>query len=637
MLSVSVRHPDTGVVLITRKTPITAKIIKQLLARDLEILFAEPIAGAMLNEAVEDVAQIFSMVEDIISTKGQTIQSAVSTYQEMGQVKELQGMVKKRMKDIVHLFNPRAADAMVELNNHHPNTAHHSIITGFNVMGIAKELGWDEDKTLGAVMAAMQHDIGKIKVKLDTLEWPGRLDKKQWGEIQLHSLFGGRLLYNNDELDLPVMVALTHHEWYSAVPGKGYGGFSRFRGYLKKGMKIDINAYLKTSTKSDLEVMQVSAMADMVSALEEIRSYKGALAPFKVLVIMNSDAQMGHFNPEQYRAWHAVYRRKTDAFLPEGLRVALPREKEIKVFEPGKIRKLVKPLELLTYGQMDRLGIIPNLLSRGLDVDRMRRRGGLLLARLRRLEGEDGSLGRLLTPEALKKNRINPVRTSMPRERQLIVLEAFTRSLSYENLEKLDLLYVLKQKRFDLGLIKKNDGIRISRLDGRGVAIKAKKMEKFGINPVRPFQVRLPGYEDRLSLADLNKIGYSNEELKKMRLLPLVEKSRNGASISLLKKKGMRITSQDLASAKIDPEKRIFYDIIVVKPISQIRAEFAIVREGDELADIEKGHRANTLDVIQKYLYDNIGIVEMDFADLLDIPQQLDSVKMGDHWLPDDA
>ncbi len=67
-----------------------------------------------------------------------------------------------------------------------------------------------------------------------------------------------------------------------------------------------------------------------------------------------------------------------------------------------------------------------------------------------------------------------------------------------------------------------------------------------------------------------------------------------------------------------------------------MRAEFAVVREGDDLTTIEKLHRSKKLDEIQEFLHDEIGVVEMDFSDLLDIPEKLDSVKMGKHWLPDD-
>ncbi|MBF0448900.1 MAG: hypothetical protein HQL67_11920 [Magnetococcales bacterium] len=631
MLSVSIKHPETSVVLITRRTPLTLKVIKQLESRGIETIQAEPIAGETLNEAVEDVSKMFNLVEDIISVKGQSIQSAAALFQEMGEVKKLRGMVKNRMKEIFHLFNPRAADAMIELNNHHPSSAHHSIITGFNVMGIAKELGWNEKKTLQAVMAAMQHDIGKIKVPLDTLDWPGQLDKKRWGEIQLHALFGGRLLYEG-ELDLPVMVALSHHEWYSTVPGKGYGGLSLFRNYLRKGMDIDISAYLGQAKPGELEVLQISAMADMVSALEEIRSYKGALAPFKVLVIMNSDAKMGHFNPTLYRAWHTVYTKKNPQLLPVGLRVALPREKEQKMFQPGPPRKFTSPAEILSFAEMSLLGVIPRLISRGLDVDQIRRRGGLVLERLRKVDPENGSLGRLITPKALADNQIDPVKLSLPRERQLIYLDAYVRRLSFADLKRMELIYELEQKRFDMGVIQEEDGILISRMEKRGIVIKESKMQNLDIDPVSFIQVKLPAYEDRLTLADLIELGFEPEALKRMGLYQYVEKSRNGASISLLRRKGLQITSQELAHAQINPEKKIFYDIIVVNRISSVRAEFAIVREGDELEVLEKGFIANTLDPIQKYLYESVGIVDLDFSDLLNIPEELDEITMGEHW-----
>lgn len=53
-------------------------------------------------------------------------------------------------------------------------------------------------------------------------------------------------------------------------------------------MELDVDQYLSQATPQQAEMIQISAIADMVSALEENRSYKGALPPLKVLIILRA-------------------------------------------------------------------------------------------------------------------------------------------------------------------------------------------------------------------------------------------------------------------------------------------------------------------------------------------------------------
>lgn len=631
MLADHVKHPETGVVLRTRGALLTPALIRKLRSRGIDSVCATPLAVEKVEQTVTQVRKIFATLEEIIVTKSQSVEDLAMHFQEMASVQQLNELIKKHVREIFHLFNHRAIDALIQLNNHHPDSAHHSVITGFNVASIARPLGWSEEKTLEAVLSAMQHDIGKIKVKLDTLVWPKALDKTQWQEIQLHSLFGGRLLYDG-ELKIAVMVALVHHEWFASVPGKGYGALTCFRDPLKTTMGIDVDAYLAQANSDQLDTLQVCALADMVAALEEIRSYKGPLVPFKVLVIMNSDAKMGHFNPALYQAWHKFYTKKNTHLLPVGLCVALPREKEKIIFRPGRGKILPHPVEILTFSEMERLGLVAPLQDQKIDLDRVRRRGGLRLEAIQKHLEPGGHLA-LVSPEALRRHRIIAKKTTLPIENQMIGLDAIVGKLTFDELQRLNLLHKMEQRNFDLDLVRKAGGILLSRLEHRGIEISANKLTKLGIVVRKEELIQLPAFEGRLSFDDLIRLGFSKREFEEKGLLDLLVNSRNGASIPHLRKKGILVSEKAIEDAGIDPERKIFYDIIVEREIDHARGEFAIVREGNHLGDIKRAEGTQDLDPIQDYLVNKVGVVELNFEDLVALPD-LSGITMGDHWKP---
>ncbi|MBF0184866.1 MAG: HD domain-containing protein [Magnetococcales bacterium] len=384
VLSKSVYHPETGVVLLTHGSMLSDRLISQLKKMGVTEIEAEPFAEQCLLEAVEQTKVYLHSIEQIITTKGQSVNNAAVLMQEMKEFRELRFLMRSQMQKVLQHFNPRAIEGLVQLNNHHPNSAHHSIITGFNAMSIARELGWLEEKVLELVMAAMVHDVGKSTVPLNTLDWPGRLSDSQWKDMHLHTLLGGKLLHEG-ELSISSMVALNHHEWYASVKGKGYGSLTLFREMAKEELGLDVEQFLQVSDPHTIEMIQISTIADMVAALEEIRSYKGALPPFKVLVIMNEDARMGHFNPALYRAWHATYLRKHRQLLPRGMRFALPREKEERFERDGKnFIVLHAMVRRFTYEELKKLGLLRRLSTHFFDLEAIRQSDGIAIDRMLR-------------------------------------------------------------------------------------------------------------------------------------------------------------------------------------------------------------------------------------------------------------
>lgn len=424
ILTQDVKHPVSGVSMLTKGNVLTERSVLQLTNVGIKTVFAAPHAEESIALAVEQVRDYFDSVEKIIGANGMSVRNAASLFQEMASAKELEQIVRSQMKNVFHYFNDHAADTLVKLNKHHPSSAHHSVITGFNAMSITNELRWEEEEVLEAVMAAMTHDIGKVKVSLETLEWPGSLNEKQQEESELHTLFGGALLQQGS-LNSAAMVALNHHEWFAKVEGKGYGSLTKFRVAAKNDLGLDVDQYIAQSEPKKLEIIQIGAIADMVAALEEIRSPKGTLPPFKVLIIMNHDAKLGHFNPELFRAWHKIYTRKHRHLLPKGLRVSFPREKEQRVERAGKpFFQLHATIRKLSYEELERMELFSLLKSYVFDLKAIEKDNGIAIDRIER-RGIEVNKKKLATLD------INPEKQVM------VLLPAKEMRLSVDDLLKL--------------------------------------------------------------------------------------------------------------------------------------------------------------------------------------------------------
>ncbi|WP_130470680.1 HD-GYP domain-containing protein [Candidatus Magnetaquicoccus inordinatus] len=468
VLSKSAHHPDTGVVLLTHGSLLSERMIQQLKKMGVTNVEAEPLAEQSILEAVEQSKVYLQSIEQIISVKGQSVNNVAVMMQEMKEFRELRSLMREQMQKVFHYFNSRAIDGLVQLNNHHPNSAHHSIITAFNAMAIARELGWQEEEVLELAMAAMVHDVGKSSVPLNTLDWPGRLSDTQWKDMHLHTLFGGKLLHA-DDVSVSSMVALNHHEWYAAVPGKGYGSLTLFREMAREELGLDVERFLGQASARSIEMIQISTIADMVAALEEIRSYKGALPPFKVLVIMNEDARMGHFNPKIYRAWHATYLRKHKQLLPKGMRFALPREKEERVEQAGKSFIVIQALvRRFSYEELKQLGLLRRLGNHYFDLEAIRQSDGIAVDRmLRRGMNIDEEKCR-----ALGINLVKPIKVILPAmEKRLVRADLLELGFSEKKLAVPKVVKALERAK---------NGLSLAELNRAGITVEKELLAALG-------------------------------------------------------------------------------------------------------------------------------------------------------------
>lgn len=131
---------------------------------------------------------------------------------------------------------------------------------------IAYMLNIDEDMVRKIKIASMIHDIGKIVIPVEILEKPGKLTDEEYKKIQNHAIIGYKILSGLGIDDIRD-IATLHHE---KLDGTGY----------PFGLKGD---------EISLEV-RIVAVADVVSALVNIRSYKGEFPKEKVISILSNMA-----------------------------------------------------------------------------------------------------------------------------------------------------------------------------------------------------------------------------------------------------------------------------------------------------------------------------------------------------------
>jgi hypothetical protein len=98
-------------------------------------------------------------------------------------------------------------------------TARHSAAVARWATDIAQAMALSKHEQNIAHLASLVHDVGKIGVPDEVLNYPGRLEGAPWALIEAHCLNGHKILKTIDQFDELAEVILYHHERYD---GAGY-------------------------------------------------------------------------------------------------------------------------------------------------------------------------------------------------------------------------------------------------------------------------------------------------------------------------------------------------------------------------------------------------------------------------------
>lgn len=149
----------------------------------------------------------------------------------------------------------------------------HTITHTVKTVGVGRKaaelLELDESQIKDVVDGCLLHDLGKIAIPVEILEYPGKLSPQAMQIMRTHVEITGQIL-GEDVRPAVLRIALRHHE------------------------KLDGSGYPHGLREEDLSVEErLVAVADIVSALSGSRSYKDAFSKEETLSLLKNMAAAG--------------------------------------------------------------------------------------------------------------------------------------------------------------------------------------------------------------------------------------------------------------------------------------------------------------------------------------------------------
>jgi len=191
--------------------------------------------------------------------------------------------------------NERVFLGLAALKGRHEYTFYHSLNVAIVSVLMAMKMKFEPGLLHRLGVAALLHDIGKVRIPNEILDKPGGLSDDEWKIMQSHPLEGARLLSEQDDVDdMSVVVAAQHHLHWDLTGYPPLPGLER------------VNA-----------VANLVALADVYDALTSDRSYRRAMLPDRALAII-LEGRGPHFHPGLTKVFVSV-----TGFFPVGSCVEL--------------------------------------------------------------------------------------------------------------------------------------------------------------------------------------------------------------------------------------------------------------------------------------------------------------------------
>ena len=160
--------------------------------------------------------------------------------------------------------NRTALLALTALKNYDNYTFTHMVNVSILTMGQARGLGIDGAMLREFGLAALMHDIGKVKTPTEILNKPDKLDEREFEIMKRHTVDGAEILRRTPEMPtLAPVVAFEHH------------------------LRLDGTGYPNGVKRGQLNVAtMLCGVADVYDAMRSQRSYQQAFPTDRILAVL---------------------------------------------------------------------------------------------------------------------------------------------------------------------------------------------------------------------------------------------------------------------------------------------------------------------------------------------------------------
>ena len=280
------RWPDTAVVMITA-------------VADVEVAVSCLAIGAM-----DYLTKPFHL-EEVRARVAQALEKRRLVVENRGYQESLQEKVAVQARRLEELFLASVQSLAEALEVKDPYTRGHSIRVSHYSVVIARELALDDELLRQVELGGHVHDIGKIGVREDVLNKPGKLTDAEYEHIMTHPVVGWRILAPLlGETPVALNIVRSHHERYDGrgVPDRlagenipfeariaavadSFDAMTSDRPYRPDGMSLEAAmAELIRCSGAQFDPVVVNAMiaaveGGRISLMPRVPSFTAATAP----------------------------------------------------------------------------------------------------------------------------------------------------------------------------------------------------------------------------------------------------------------------------------------------------------------------------------------------------------------------
>ena len=208
--------------------------------------------------------ELFQNAETAVYTVKRSGKNAVQIYSSEIYYQEEQQTTYRSGYD-EHASTIYALTAAIDTRDHY--TFQHSQNVAYYASELAKAAGMGNDLVEIAKETALLHDIGKIGIREEILNKPGKLTPEEYEVMKGHVENAVNIIRYLPSLDYVIPAVLSHHERYD---GKGYPK-------QLAGEEIPI-------------IGRILCIADSFDAMVSARSYKDPMSPDDVVKILEKEA-----------------------------------------------------------------------------------------------------------------------------------------------------------------------------------------------------------------------------------------------------------------------------------------------------------------------------------------------------------
>ncbi len=223
--------------------------------------------SSITNKGVEQKWGELSLIQQKVLSKSLDVIHSVSDALEDGSPISDVALAEASTSLVYAVSNNDFKPVLRGLRNHDNYTYVHSVRVATLLTLLGKTIGLKQSDLTLMASCGLLHDVGKMTIAHDVLNKAGKLTPTEWLTMQGHVEASVRCLSATGGIHRVIIsIAEQHHE------------------------KLDGSGYPKGLSGSAInELSRMSAIADVFSALTDVRVYKPAMKAEKALAIMSED------------------------------------------------------------------------------------------------------------------------------------------------------------------------------------------------------------------------------------------------------------------------------------------------------------------------------------------------------------